>query len=157
MMQSRTRKRIRSKIARGSAGLAILSLLAKQSLYGFEISRGVEEQSGALKFNLPSLYPMLYELDKHGWFNITGRRTARVAIAASIVSPQRAESSSPPLPREWPFFSAARPSGGGVACLTGAPSSRNGSFPCGSSRGGAVFVHGCWGVSLFWRVDCPLH
>src|ERR1700680_4864220 len=62
------RKRVRSKIARGSAELAILSLLSRQPLYGFEISKRIEEESeGALHFNLASLYPMLYELEKRGW------------------------------------------------------------------------------------------
>jgi DNA-binding PadR family transcriptional regulator len=71
-------KRIRSKIARGSAELAILSLLDKQLLYGFEIAKRIEEDSGgALKFNLASLYPMLYELEKRGW--IKGRWEANRA------------------------------------------------------------------------------
>jgi len=61
-------KRIRAKIARGSAEVAILSLLAEQPLYGFEISKQIEDRTGgALSFTLASLYPMLYELEKHGW------------------------------------------------------------------------------------------
>jgi DNA-binding PadR family transcriptional regulator len=61
-------KRIRPKIARGSAEIAILSLLAKQPLYGFEISKQIEDRTGgALSFTLASLYPMLYELEKRGW------------------------------------------------------------------------------------------
>jgi len=60
--------RIRSKIARGSAEVAILSLLAEQPLYGFEISKQIEDRTGgALSFTLASLYPMLYELEKRGW------------------------------------------------------------------------------------------
>jgi PadR family transcriptional regulator, regulatory protein PadR len=71
-------KRIRSKIARGSAELAILSLLSKQSLYGFEISKRIEEDSGGvLRFKLASLYPMLYELEKRGW--VKGRWEANRA------------------------------------------------------------------------------
>jgi PadR family transcriptional regulator PadR len=71
-------KRVRSKIARGSAELAILSLLDKQPLYGFEIAKRIEEDSGgALKFNLASLYPMLYELEKRAW--IKGRWEANKA------------------------------------------------------------------------------
>jgi PadR family transcriptional regulator PadR len=62
------KKQVRSKISRGSAELAILSLLSKQPLYGFEISKRIEEESGgALRFNLASLYPMLYELEKRAW------------------------------------------------------------------------------------------
>jgi PadR family transcriptional regulator, regulatory protein PadR len=61
-------KPISSKISRGSAELAILSLLEKQVLYGFEICKRIEEGSGgALYFTLASLYPMLYELEKRGW------------------------------------------------------------------------------------------
>jgi len=62
------KKPIPSKIARGSAELAILALLDQQPLYGFEICRRIEENSGgALRFTLASLYPMLYELEKRGW------------------------------------------------------------------------------------------
>ena len=61
-------KRIRSKIARGSAELAILALLAEKPLYGFEISKQIGERTGgALKFTLASLYPLLYEMEKRGW------------------------------------------------------------------------------------------
>jgi PadR family transcriptional regulator PadR len=71
-------KRIPSKIARGSAELAILSLLEKQPFYGFEISKQIDEQTGgALHFTLASLYPMLYELEKRGW--IAGKWQANEA------------------------------------------------------------------------------
>ncbi len=51
-------KRIRTQIARGSAELAILSILQEQPLYGFEISRQIDERTaGALHFTLASLYP----------------------------------------------------------------------------------------------------
>ena len=71
-------KRIRSKIARGSAELAILALLAEQTLYGFEISKHIEEKTGgSLRFTLASLYPMLYDLEKRGC--IVGRWQANEA------------------------------------------------------------------------------
>ena len=64
--------RIRSKIARGSAELSIMALLADEPLYGFEIAKRIEEKTnGALHFTLASLYPMLYELEKRHW--IVGR------------------------------------------------------------------------------------
>ena len=60
-------KRIRTQIARGSAELAILTLLENKPLYGFVIAKQIEEKTaGALRFNLASLYPMLYELEKRG-------------------------------------------------------------------------------------------
>jgi hypothetical protein len=73
-------KRVRAKIARGSAELAILSLLDKQQLYGFEIAKRIEEDSGgALHFNLASLYPMLYTLEKRGW--IAGRSISTLPLS----------------------------------------------------------------------------
>jgi PadR family transcriptional regulator PadR len=61
-------KRIRSKIARGSGELAILSLLEEKPLYGFDIARQITERTrGVLKFTLASLYPLLYEMEKRGW------------------------------------------------------------------------------------------
>jgi len=71
-------KRIRSKIARGSGELAILSLLADEPLYGFEIAKQIEERTeGTLKFTLASLYPLLYEMEKKGW--VEGRWQANRA------------------------------------------------------------------------------
>ncbi|MGA2346773.1 MAG: helix-turn-helix transcriptional regulator [Candidatus Sulfotelmatobacter sp.] len=71
-------KRIRSKIARGSGELAILSILSEQQLYGFEISRQIGERTGgALKFTLASLYPLLYDMEKRGW--VEGRWQANHA------------------------------------------------------------------------------
>jgi len=71
-------KRIRSKIARGSGELAILSLLAEQSFYGFEIAKQISERtSGTLTFTLASLYPLLYDMEKHGW--VEGRWQANSA------------------------------------------------------------------------------
>jgi DNA-binding PadR family transcriptional regulator len=98
-------KRIRSKITRGSAELAILSLLSKQPLYGFEISKRIEEDSGgALRFNLASLYPMLYELEKRGW--VKGRWEANRAGRDRryyCLTPAGKKKLAP-LRREWHSF-----------------------------------------------------
>jgi PadR family transcriptional regulator, regulatory protein PadR len=101
-------KRIRAKIARGSAELAILSLLAKQPLYGFEIARCIEEESGGtLRFNLASLYPMLYELENRG--SIKGRwqtnHAGRDRRYYSLTAAGRKQLA--PLRREWRLFFAA--------------------------------------------------
>lgn len=59
---------ISTELKRGTAELAILSLLEKSALHGYEISRQIQEQSrGTLKFTLASLYPMLYRMEKRGW------------------------------------------------------------------------------------------
>jgi PadR family transcriptional regulator PadR len=98
-------KRIPPKIARGSAELAILALLAREPLYGFEISKRIEEESGgALRFNLASLYPMLYQLEKRGC--IRGRwepnRAGRDRRYYSLTPAGRKRLA--PLRREWRSF-----------------------------------------------------
>jgi PadR family transcriptional regulator PadR len=98
-------KRVRSKISRGSAELAILALLAEQPLYGFEISKQIEEKTGgALHFTLASLYPMLYDLEKRG--SIAGRWEPNLAgrdrRVYSLTPAGKRELA--PLRREWNFF-----------------------------------------------------
>ena len=59
---------IQQAIKRGSAELAILAVLARQPAHGYEIARHIEAQSrGLLRFELASLYPMLYRMEKRGW------------------------------------------------------------------------------------------
>ena len=68
-------------IKRGTAELAVLSVLEDGPLHGYEMARRIEEQTqGALRFTLASLYPLLYGLEKRGWVSgawetgQTGRR-----------------------------------------------------------------------------------
>src|SRR5690349_7654333 len=57
---------------RGSAELLILSLVEARPRHGYEISKLIEARSnGALKFNVASLYPLLYRLEQRDW--IQGR------------------------------------------------------------------------------------
>jgi transcriptional regulator len=59
---------IDTKIKRGSGELAILALLEQEPLHGYEISKRIAQQSGGLlRFNLASLYPLLYRMEKRGW------------------------------------------------------------------------------------------
>jgi len=96
---------IRSQIARGSAELAILSLLAEQPLYGFEIARQIEERTGgALHFTLASLYPMLYDMEKRGsiagkWQSNAAGRDRRYYSLTPAGKKQLA-----PLRQEWRAF-----------------------------------------------------
>jgi len=107
-------KRIDSRIARGSAELAILALLARQPLYGFEIAKRIEEDTeGALRFRLASLYPMLYELERRGWVkgqwetNRAGRNRRYYSLTAT------GRKKLVPLRREWKTFFRA------LDCLAG--------------------------------------
>src|SRR5262252_32115 len=60
------------ELKKGSAELLILSLLEDRPRHGYEIGRLIELRSrGSLRFNVASLYPLLYRLEKRGW--IRGR------------------------------------------------------------------------------------
>jgi PadR family transcriptional regulator len=109
-------KRVCSRIARGSAELAILALLAEQPLYGFEISKRIDERtSGALHFTLASLYPMLYDLEKRGWIaghweaNHAGRDRRYYCLTSA------GKKELTPLRREWRVFFQALDDLAGVA------------------------------------------
>ena len=60
------------ELKKGSAELLILSLLEDRPRHGYDISKLIELRSkGTLRFNVASLYPLLYRLEKRGW--IQGR------------------------------------------------------------------------------------
>src|SRR5215470_3179665 len=60
------------ELKKGSAELLILSLLETQPRHGYDIGTLIEQRSGGkLHFNVASLYPLLYRLEKRGW--IQGR------------------------------------------------------------------------------------
>jgi transcriptional regulator len=60
------------ELKKGSAELLVLSLVDARARHGYEIGKLIETRSqGALKFNIASLYPLLYRLEKRGW--IRGR------------------------------------------------------------------------------------
>jgi len=60
------------ELKKGSAELMILALIEARARHGYEISKLIEQRSeGSVKFNVASLYPLLYRLEKRGW--ILGR------------------------------------------------------------------------------------
>ena len=60
------------ELKKGSAELLILSLVEDQPRHGYDIGNLIEQRSrGVLRFNVASLYPLLYRLEKRGW--IQGR------------------------------------------------------------------------------------
>jgi transcriptional regulator len=60
------------ELKKGSAELLILSLVEEQPRHGYDIGSLIERRSdGVLRFNVASLYPLLYRLEKRGW--IVGR------------------------------------------------------------------------------------
>src|SRR3954451_4030962 len=71
-MQHNDTRMLDRELKKGSAELLILSLLENLPRHGYEISKLIEARSdGVLSFNVASLYPLLYRLEKRGW--IQGR------------------------------------------------------------------------------------
>jgi PadR family transcriptional regulator, regulatory protein PadR len=59
---------IRTELKRGTAELAILSVLEDGPLHGYEIGRRIEDQSGGtLRYTLAALYPLLYRMERREW------------------------------------------------------------------------------------------
>ena len=92
---------VSSQIKRGSAELAVLTLLAEHPLHGYEIAKQIEAQTeGVLRFDMASLYPMLYRFERKGWVKAewqtlpSGRRRRCYRLTASgrkQLAPLRAE------------------------------------------------------------------
>lgn len=67
---------VSSNIKRGSAELAILSILVHRPLHGYEIAHCIERQTrGELRFTLASLYPLLYRMESRGWLRASWSET----------------------------------------------------------------------------------
>jgi len=88
-------------VKKGTAELAILSVLEDGPLHGYELARRIELQTkGALSFSLAALYPMLYRMEQRRWIrgiwetgaNGRRRRCYRLTPAGKKqLSPLRAE------------------------------------------------------------------
>jgi PadR family transcriptional regulator PadR len=56
------------ELKKGSAELMVLSLTDARARHGYEIAKLIESCSeGTVRFNVASLYPLLYRLEKRGW------------------------------------------------------------------------------------------
>ena len=56
------------ELKKGSAELLVLSLVEGRARHGYEIGKLIEARSrGALRYNIASLYPLLYRLEKRAW------------------------------------------------------------------------------------------
>ena len=64
------------ELKKGSAELLILALVEPRPRHGYDLGKLIESESrGELRFNVASLYPLLYRLEKRGW--IEGRWTEK--------------------------------------------------------------------------------
>jgi PadR family transcriptional regulator PadR len=63
---------VERELKKGSAELLVLSLVEARPRHGYEICKLIESRSaGVVHYNVASLYPLLYRLEKRGW--IQGR------------------------------------------------------------------------------------
>jgi PadR family transcriptional regulator PadR len=93
---------IRTELKRGTAELAILSVLENEPLHGYEIARQIEEQSkGALQFTLAALYPMLYRMENRGWLNGTWETAANGRRRRCYRLMPRGRKMLRPMREEW--------------------------------------------------------
>jgi PadR family transcriptional regulator, regulatory protein PadR len=101
---------VSAQIKRGSAELAVLTLLAKQPLHGYEIAKQIDEQTGGvLRFDMASLYPMLYRFERKVWVKgewqtlANGRRRRCYRLTPS------GRKQLAPLREQWRVFFPAFP------------------------------------------------
>jgi transcriptional regulator len=77
------RNTLSREVKKGSAELLVLALLEDRQRHGYEIGKLIEERSdGAISFQIASLYPTLYRLEKRGliegrWVEKAGTRRRR--------------------------------------------------------------------------------
>jgi PadR family transcriptional regulator PadR len=65
------------KVKQGSSEVIILTLLSERDMHGYEIGKQVEQLSGGiLRFELASLYPMLYRMLHKGWLEAYWEKSA---------------------------------------------------------------------------------
>ena len=58
----------RDELRKGSAEFLVLALLEHEARHGYELSKLIAARSrGTLTFNVASLYPLLYRLERRGW------------------------------------------------------------------------------------------
>jgi DNA-binding PadR family transcriptional regulator len=83
---------IRTELKRGTAELAILSVLEDGPLHGYEIGRRIEDQSGGtLRYTLAALYPLLYRMERREWLRKQGTPANDGAVIVAAKGSKDAE------------------------------------------------------------------
>ena len=89
-------------IKRGTAELAVLSVLQEGPLHGYELARRIEQQTnGALRFTLAALYPMLYRMEQQGWIRGSWETSANGRRRRCYRLTPAGKKKLTPLRREW--------------------------------------------------------
>jgi transcriptional regulator len=97
--------KISTPVKRGSGELAVLTVLAEGPRHGYDIAKRIRQQTGGVvSFDVASLYPLLYSMERRGWVQGTweqapsGRERRYYRLTAA--GRRRLE----PLRREWRAF-----------------------------------------------------
>jgi len=87
------------ELKKGSAELLILALVEARPRHGYDIAQRIDVQSGGtIAFNVASLYPLLYRLERRGWLRgrwveLPGQRRRRyyrlTAAGRRVLAEQR--------------------------------------------------------------------
>src|SRR5207248_11475822 len=93
---------IGSGIKRGTAELAVLSVLQDGPLHGYELARRIEKRTnGALHFTLAALYPMLYRMEQQRWIRGSWETSANGRRRRCYRLTPAGKKKLSPLEREW--------------------------------------------------------
>ena len=114
---------IDANVKRGSAELAVLSLLERGAMHGYEIAKRVEQETGGiLKFDVASLYPLLYRMEKQGWVVASWQESESGRRRRCYKLTREGKKQLAPLRLQWKTFFEAldRLSGIAHACSEGA-------------------------------------
>src|ERR1700739_230715 len=89
-------------VKKGTAELAILSVLENRPLHGYEMARRIEAQTkGALRFTLAALYPMLYRMEQRGWIRGSWETGGNGRERPCCRPTPAGKTKLPPLRKEW--------------------------------------------------------
>ncbi len=112
---------IDANVKRGSAELAVLSLLERGAMHGYEIAKRVEQETGGvLKFDVASLYPLLYRMEKDGWVTAEWQESETGRKRRCYKLTRDGKKQLVPLRAQWRNFFEALERLGGLASLEGA-------------------------------------
>jgi PadR family transcriptional regulator, regulatory protein PadR len=93
---------ISPNVKRGSAELAILSVLEERQLHGYEIAKRIDRDTrGALRFTLASLYPLLYRMESRGWLRAAWGETPSGRARRYYRLTAAGRKKLAPLRKEW--------------------------------------------------------
>jgi transcriptional regulator len=96
---------VNAQIKRGSAELAVLTLLAQQPLHGYEIAKQFEVQTGGvLRFDMASLYPMLHRFERKAWVKAEWQTLANGRRRRSYRLTPLGRKQLAPLREQWRAF-----------------------------------------------------